>query len=85
MFVNAMRKGTHLGGDGRVILPPMPWPAIGQTSGAGLEAIFAYLQSLPPIRSDVPENQVAPAVLGAMSVATKKRIAEDKAHYGPRK
>ncbi len=36
MFVSAMRKGTHLGGDGRVILPPMPWTQIGQMSDADL-------------------------------------------------
>ena len=28
-FIQAMRTGRHLG-QGRPILPPMPWPAIGQ-------------------------------------------------------
>lgn len=78
MFVSALRKGTHMGGDGRVILPPMPWTQIGQMSDADLEAVFAYLQSLPPIPNEVPENKVPPAVIDAISVATKQHSLEEK-------
>jgi hypothetical protein len=42
-------------GVGRPIQPPMPWPFYKELSDADLEAIFAYLQSLPPIRNKVPE------------------------------
>jgi hypothetical protein len=78
MFVKALRKGTHMGGEGRIILPPMPWPAYGQMNDADLLAIFAYLQSLPPIHNEVPENKVPPQVIDAISVATKQRGAEER-------
>jgi len=79
MFVGALRKGTHMGGDGRVILPPMRWPAIRQMSDADLLAIFAYLQTLPPIHNEVPENKVPPAVIEAISVATKQHAIGERA------
>ncbi len=52
-FVRAMRTGKHFGG-GRDILPPMPWNWYGQLSDADLAAIFAYLQTIPPIVNQVP-------------------------------
>lgn len=54
VFVNAMRRGQHMGG-GRPILPPMPWQALSKVSDEDLAAIFAYLQSLPPIKNEVPD------------------------------
>jgi hypothetical protein len=54
IFIKALRTGKHMG-EGRAILPPMPWPMIGQASDADLKAIFAYLQSLPPIENAVPD------------------------------
>jgi hypothetical protein len=53
-FVQAIRTGKHEG-VGRPILPPMPYPMIGQATDADLRAIFAYLQSIPPIRNRVPQ------------------------------
>jgi hypothetical protein len=37
----------------------MPWFNYANASDADLEAIFAYLKSLPPIRNKVPDS--APA------------------------
>ncbi len=54
MFINIMRTGKHLGA-GRPILPPMPWQNFGQLKDEDLKAIFAYLQSLPPIKNKVPD------------------------------
>ncbi|HRN26640.1 MAG TPA: c-type cytochrome [Ignavibacteriaceae bacterium] len=54
MFVNAMRKGKHLGA-GRPILPPMPWENVGKLSDEDLNAIFYYLKSIKPIKNKVPE------------------------------
>jgi cytochrome c553 len=54
MFMKALRTGKHMG-EGRNILPPMPWPFIGQATDQDLKAIFAYLQSLPPIENAVPD------------------------------
>ena len=82
MFVSALRKGTHMGGEGRVILPPMPWVQIGQLSDSDLEAVFAYLRSLPAIRNEVPEPKVPPDVMDAISVATKQRYLVEK-HLAP--
>jgi mono/diheme cytochrome c family protein len=54
MFIKAMRTGRHMG-DGRPILPPMPWQAAATLSDEDLKAIFAYLKSLPAVRNRVPE------------------------------
>ena len=53
-FIEAMRTGRHKG-QGRQILPPMPWPAFGQMTDDDLQAIYAYLQQIPPIQNQVPE------------------------------
>jgi hypothetical protein len=54
MFLTALRTGRHEG-KGRPILPPMPWPMIGKLTDADLRAVFAYLQSLPPVKNRVPQ------------------------------
>jgi mono/diheme cytochrome c family protein len=54
MFMKAIRTGKHQG-EGRAILPPMPWPMYRQMTDDDLKAIFAYLRSLPPIKNPVPE------------------------------
>ncbi len=54
MFIGAMRTGKDMG-QGRQILPPMPWMFIGQLPEADLKTIFAYLKSLPPISNAVPD------------------------------
>ena len=54
-FIQAMRTGKHQGQPiGRNILPPMPWPMIGQATDEDLKAIWAYLRSIPPINNQVP-------------------------------
>ena len=53
-FIEAMRTGRHKG-QGRQILPPMPWPAFVQMTDDDLKAMFAYLRQIPPIRNQVPE------------------------------
>lgn len=52
-FLAAIRNGRHEG-QGRPLLPPMPWPMYRQATDEDLRAIFAYLQSIPPIRNRVP-------------------------------
>jgi GTP1/Obg family GTP-binding protein len=37
----------------------MPWPALSHVVDGDLSAIFAYLQSLPPIDNEVPAAVVA--------------------------
>jgi mono/diheme cytochrome c family protein len=53
-FVETIRTGRHMG-RGRPILPPMPIPMYKHFSDADLEAIFVYLQSIPPVSNRVPE------------------------------
>jgi mono/diheme cytochrome c family protein len=52
-FVAALKSGRHQG-RGREILPPMPWQNLAQLPEEELGAIFAYLQSIPPVRNQVP-------------------------------
>ena len=55
-FVKAMRTGRHYG-VARPILPPMPWQAVGQATNEDLKSIYAYLQSIKPIRNQVPDYE----------------------------
>lgn len=59
-FSEALRTGRHMG-RGRPILPPMPWPNAARLTDEDLRAMFAYLQSIPPIQNRVPEP-LPPAV-----------------------
>jgi hypothetical protein len=54
MFIATMRTGRHEG-KGRPILPPMPYWMIGELSDPDIKALFAYLQSLPPVKNRVPQ------------------------------
>jgi hypothetical protein len=54
MFIRALRTGRHMGAS-RPIMPPMPWQNYAQMTDEDLEAIFAYLRSLPPIHNRVPD------------------------------
>jgi mono/diheme cytochrome c family protein len=53
-FKETIRSGRHMG-RGRQILPPMPWPMYRNMTDQDLEAIFAYLRTIPAIRNKVPE------------------------------
>lgn len=53
MFIGALRNGKHMGA-GRPLLPPMPWKTVGLMTDADLEALFAYLRTLKPIKNIVP-------------------------------
>lgn len=53
-FVQTLRTGRHQG-QGREILPPMPWRYIGQLTDDDLKAVFAYLRQVPPVRNKVPD------------------------------
>jgi mono/diheme cytochrome c family protein len=53
MFIHTMRTGRHQG-KGRAILPPMPWFSVNALSDEDIKAVFAYLQSLPPVHNRVP-------------------------------
>ena len=54
MFIKAIRNGKDMG-EGRPILPPMPWPEYRHFTDDELKSIFAYLKSLPPVSNAVPD------------------------------
>jgi mono/diheme cytochrome c family protein len=58
-FKDTIRTGRHMG-RGRPILPPMPIPMYKHMTDDDLEAVFAYLQTIPAIKNRVPEP-LAPA------------------------
>jgi hypothetical protein len=54
-FVRAIRQGLYKGLEGgRPLMPPMPWIVYRNLSDEDLKSIFAYLQSLPPVKNQVP-------------------------------
>lgn len=66
MFVDIFRKGRHLGGGGRGVLPPMPWFWIRNMSDDDLKAVYAYLLTIPPIYNPVPPHKVPDEVVMGM-------------------
>jgi mono/diheme cytochrome c family protein len=54
MFIQTMKTGRHEG-KGRPIMPPMPWFIVGALTDDDIKSLFAYLQSLPPVRNRVPQ------------------------------
>jgi mono/diheme cytochrome c family protein len=61
-FMNTIRNGKHLG-NGRDILPPMPWPMIARMTDEDLKSVYAYLMSLPPVNNKVPVPVSPPDVM----------------------
>jgi mono/diheme cytochrome c family protein len=53
-FIRTLRTGRHQG-QGRPILPPMPWPVYGNMTDDDLKAVFAYLRQIPAVRNKVPD------------------------------
>lgn len=58
-FRDTIRTGRHMG-RGREVLPPMPIMVYNNFTDGDLDAIFAYLQTLPAVANKVPEP-TAPA------------------------
>jgi mono/diheme cytochrome c family protein len=65
LFIKTLRTGKIMGA-GRPILPPMPWASFAQMTDDDLGAIFAYLQSIPPVRNQVPDYIPPAAQAGAV-------------------
>jgi mono/diheme cytochrome c family protein len=54
MFIQTMKTGRHEG-KGRMLKPPMPWFIVGALNDEDIKSLFAYLQSLTPVRNRVPQ------------------------------
>ena len=53
-FIATMKTGRERG-KGRPVLPPMPVQNLRALSDTDIRALFAYLQSLPPIKNRIPQ------------------------------
>lgn len=85
MFVDALKTGKHMGGNGRGILPPMPWTMVGSLEEPDLKAIYAYLRTIPAIRNPVPGHKVPEPVINAITESNRKlveRMRAEKAKKG---
>jgi hypothetical protein len=83
MFVKAIKTGMHMGAEGRVILPPMPWPEVRNLTDDDLKAVFAFLRSIPPIHNPVADPKVPKPVLDGLLKTRPKMIEMIDAHKGP--
>jgi mono/diheme cytochrome c family protein len=63
-FKATIRTGRHMG-RGRAILPPMPIPVYNNFTDQDLEAIFAYLRTIPAVKNRVPEPRPTAAAAAA--------------------
>ena len=68
-FIDTIRSGRHMG-RGRPLLPPMPAAMYAHMPDEDLEAIFAFLQSIPAIKNRVP--QPVPPSSAATTVSSAK-------------
>ena len=66
-IVTAIRTGKRP--DGRMLLPPMPWPDFAHLTDADAAAIAKYLKSLPPVTHKMPD------ILGPDAAPTGSIIA----------
>jgi mono/diheme cytochrome c family protein len=53
IFLKAMKTGKHMG-DGRDLLPPMPWQALAGLTEEDLKAVYAFLRTIPAVPNRVP-------------------------------
>ncbi|MDP2053094.1 MAG: c-type cytochrome [Acidobacteriota bacterium] len=53
-FVATMKTGKDRG-KGRAVLPPMPYFNLAKLTDEDIASVFAYLQSLPPMKNRVPQ------------------------------
>jgi hypothetical protein len=73
-FIKTLRTGRHQG-EGRALMPPMPWPNAAAMSDEDLKAVFAYLKSIKPIQNTVPEPKVPPAAIDQFAKSNQALVA----------
>jgi hypothetical protein len=55
-FRLAIKEGRFKGvAENRLLLPPMPWRNYANMTDFDVEAIFAFLNSMPPVHNNVPQ------------------------------
>jgi hypothetical protein len=73
-FIKTLRTGRHQG-EGRALMPPMPWPNAAAMTDEDLKAVFAYLRSIKPISNTVPEPKVPPAAIDQFAKSNQALVA----------
>ena len=71
MFIKTMRNGKHQG-EGRDLLPPMPWQVYKNMTDDDLKAVWAFLRSLPAVNNAVPDPVPPPQSSAVMEPASSK-------------
>lgn len=56
-LIRSIREG--IGHDGRVLFPFMPYPEYKSLSDEDVQAIVAYLRTVPPVKNDLPTSKVS--------------------------
>ncbi len=67
-FIQTMRTGRHLG-QGRQILPPMPWQVYGNMTDEDLKAVYAYLRQIHADQKQGAGSDPAGKVIGPVAAA----------------
>lgn len=75
MFLDIFRTGKHLGGNGRSVLPPMPWNWHAKAPDEDLIAIFAYLRSIPPLVNNVQSVKVPEPAIAQITEITEMMVS----------
>jgi mono/diheme cytochrome c family protein len=70
-FIATMRTGKHQG-QGRPIMPPMPWFNLAKMTDDDLKAVYAYLRQIPAVKNKVPAPVMAAPPGGGAPPAPKK-------------
>lgn len=83
-FIKTIRRGRHQG-DGRALLPPMPWYNYASMSNDDLKAVWAYLRSIKPIDNTVPDPKVPPQVVSQFEKVNEALLANVKETPRPMK
>lgn len=56
-FLNSMRHGVRP--DGEHLYPAFPYTAFTKVTTEDIAALYAYFQSIPPVRAEAPANDIA--------------------------
>ncbi len=78
--IRAIREGINK--DGKVLFPMMPYSSYRHMSDDDVQALVAYLNSIPPIRSDVARMQL-PMFLSVMIKGVPRPVTEKIATPAP--
>ena len=80
-IVNTLRTGQRP--DGSVLLPPMPWPDTSHMTESDLQALAAYLKSLPAVKHQVPNRLPPGATPTGSFIAMPAPSAWDAPRHAP--